>query len=177
MLWAGIVDRLNRKQDLAEILGSPQLLQALTRAPSAVHPSLAATDDALLAALDENVALANHLLELEVRLAHQRSSAQAQLLSTHALERQWRQKQVEMDHALEPFAAPSLYQQLTQSLQEQEMICQAMEESFLEGDGSGLATERETLDWVRKYREAKKLYYLRQERKERWNERRVGGWR
>lgn len=172
-----LADRHNRKQDLADILGDPQLLYALVRAPSAIHPSLAATDDALLAALDENIALSNHLLELESRLANQRSSTQAQLLSTHALERQWRQKQVEMDHALEPFAASSLYQQLTQSLQEQEMICQAMEESFLEGDGSGLATERETLDWVRKYREAKKLYYLRQERKERWNERRVGGWR
>ena len=38
-------------------------------------------------------------------------------------------------------------------------------------------TERETLEWVRRYREAKKLYYLRQERKERWDEGRVGGWR
>ena len=44
------------------------------------------------------------------------------------------------------------------------------------GDG-GVATERETLEWVRRYREARKLFYLRQERKERWNERRVGGWR
>ena len=172
-----ITDLRRRKQDLADILGDPKLLQALTRAPTSAHPSVAPSDEALLAALDGNLALGKHLLELEARLAHQRSSAQAQLLSTHALERQWRQKQAEMDHALQPFAAPALYQQLTQSLQEQEMICQAMEESFLDGDGSGLATERETLDWVRKYREAKKLYYLRQERKERWNERRVGGWR
>jgi hypothetical protein len=82
-----------------------------------------------------------------------------------------------MDDALAPFAPASLYQRLTQGLQEQEMVCHAMEESFLEGDGDGEVTERETLDWVRRYREAKKLYYLRHERKERWNERRVGGWR
>ncbi|KAL8371022.1 hypothetical protein RB595_001056 [Gaeumannomyces hyphopodioides] len=45
------------------------------------------------------------------------------------------------------------------------------------GDNDAPATERETLDWVRQYREARKLLYLRQERKERWDEGRVGGWR
>jgi hypothetical protein len=85
-----------------------------------------------------------------------------------------------MDHALAPFAPASLYQRLGAGLQEQEAVCAALEESFLEGenpDGGALATEREATDWVRRYREAKKLYYLRQERKERWDEGRVGGWR
>lgn len=179
--WLPKVLEDKSKQDLAEILGSQELLNALTHAPSTMHPSLAATEDALLAALDENEGLARHLADLEARLAHQRSSTQAQLLSTHALERQWRQKQAEMDHALSPFAPAALYHRLTQALQEQEMVCLAMEESFLEGGGTAaadaLATERETIEWVRRYREARKLYYLRQERKERWNERRVGGWR
>ncbi|RYO73866.1 hypothetical protein DL766_010624 [Monosporascus sp. MC13-8B] len=174
--WLPRVLEDKSKQDLAEILSSQKLLNALTHAPSTIHPSLAATEEALLNVLDENVALACHLTELESRLSRQRSSTQAQLLSTHALERQWHQKQSEMDHALAPFAPSSLYQRLTQGLQEQEMVCLAMEESFLEGDGA-LATERETLEWVRRYRDARKLYYLRQERKERWNERRVGGWR
>ncbi|KAI1764046.1 hypothetical protein GGR53DRAFT_336991 [Hypoxylon sp. FL1150] len=179
------------KQDLAEILSNPSTLDALTQAPSTIHPSLAATRDALLEALDENVRLAAHLTDLEGRLADRRAAAQAQLLSTHALERQWRQKQAEMDAALAPFAPSALYASLGQSLAEQEAVCRAMEESFLEGgggggaggDGSGrgggehLATERETLDWVRRYREAKKLFYLRHERRERWNEHRVGGWR
>ncbi|KAI0530418.1 hypothetical protein GGR58DRAFT_232420 [Xylaria digitata] len=178
------------KQDLAEILTNPSTLQALTNSPTTMHPSLAQTQDELLAALTENVALAQHLTELETRLAHQRASTQAQLLSAHALDRQWRSKQADMDTALAPFAPTALYARLTQALQEQEMLCAAMEESFLEGEGTqgvstnvgddaggGLATEREALDWVRRYREARRLYYLRQERKERWNERRVGGWR
>lgn len=178
------------KQDLADILSTPSTLQALTVSPTTMHPSLAQTQDALLAALAENIALAQHLKELETRFDHQRASTQAQLLSAHALDRQWRSKQADMDTALAPFSPAALYTRLTQALQEQEMLCAAMEESFLEGEGtqgrgsngdhgvgSGLATERETLDWVRRYREAKRLYYLRQERKERWNERRVGGWR
>lgn len=134
--------------------------------------------DTLKLALAANLEYAAHLLDLEAHLGHQRSSAQAQLLSTHALERQWRAKQAEMDHALAPFAPASLYQHLNQDLVEQEAVCYALEESFLEGHGDGgRATEREAGDWVRKYRDAKKLYYLRQERKERWDEGRVGGWR
>ncbi|KAL2018961.1 hypothetical protein VTK56DRAFT_10255 [Thermocarpiscus australiensis] len=166
------------KQDLADILSDPAALSALTHAPQTIHPSLRASHDALQAALADNMERAAQLLDLEARLARQRSAAQAQLLSTHALERQWRAKQADMDRALAPFAPASLYQRLSQGVQEQEGVCYALEESFLEGGGDGaLATEREVADWVRRYREAKKLYYLRQERKERWDEGRVGGWR
>ncbi|KAL1838660.1 hypothetical protein VTJ49DRAFT_2439 [Mycothermus thermophilus] len=166
------------KQDLADMLSDPSLLSALTHSPQTIHPSLKASHDALQAALTENVDRAAQLLDLEARLAHQRSTTQAQLLSTHALERQWRAKQAEMDRALAQFAPASLYQRLAQGVVEQEAVCQALEESFLEGEGDGaLATERAVSDWARRYREAKKLYYLRKERKERWDEGRVGGWR
>lgn len=82
-----------------------------------------------------------------------------------------------MDHALSPFAPASLYQRLGAGLAEQEGVCGALEESFLDGEGGGEATEREVLEWVRRYREARRGYYLRRERKERWDEGRVGGWR
>lgn len=164
------------KQDLADVLAKPELLAALAHSKATAHPSVAASQQPLQAALAENIALASHLNELEARLTHLRSSTQTQLLSTHALERQWRQKQSDMDRALAPFSPSSLYQRLSQGLQEQEMVCRALEESFLEGDG-GIATEREATEWVKRYRDAKKVYYSRQERKERWDEGRVGGWR
>ena len=169
---------LCRKQDLAEILANPTLLNALAHSPDSIHPSLLASHQALSSALNENIELAGQLTDMEARLAHQRASTQAQLLATHALERQWRQKQSDMDHALAPFSPAALYQQLGQGVQEQSLVCQAMEESFLEGEGEGApATEREVTDWVRRYREAKVQSYLRQERKQRWDEGRVGGWR
>ncbi|KAF4998087.1 hypothetical protein FGRMN_3384 [Fusarium graminum] len=166
------------KQDLAELLANPDLLNALTHSPESIHPSLVASHQALSAALNENIELAGQLTDMEARLSHQRASTQSQLLSTHTLERQWRQKQSEMDHALAPFSPSALYQQLSQGVQEQALVSEAMEESFLEGEGEGVAaTEREVTDWVRRYREAKVQAYLRQERKERWDEGRVGGWR
>ncbi|KAH8592419.1 hypothetical protein B0O99DRAFT_517580 [Bisporella sp. PMI_857] len=164
------------KQDLADVLAKPEVLAALAHSTITAHPSVAASQEPLQSALKENIALASHLNELEARLIHLRASTQAQLLSAHALERQWRQKQSEMDRALAPFSPSSLYQRLSSGVQEQEMVCRALEESFLEGDG-GTATEREAAEWVRRYREAKKVYYSRRERKERWDEGRVGGWR
>ncbi|KAF4967625.1 hypothetical protein FZEAL_10509 [Fusarium zealandicum] len=166
------------KQDLAELLANPALLNALAHSPESIHPSLVTSHQGLSSALNENIDLASQLIDMEARLSHQRASTQAQLLSTHTLERQWRQKQSDMDHALAPFSPAALYQQLGQGVQEQALVCQAMEESFLEGEGEGApATEREVTDWVRRYREAKVQSYLRQERKERWDEGRVGGWR
>ncbi|CAN8099521.1 unnamed protein product [Discula destructiva] len=177
-----------QKQDLAEILSTATLLSALTHAPSTAHPSTLASTDALSTSLAENIDLATHLLDLEQRLAHTRASTQAQLLSTHALERQWRAKQSDMDAALSPFAPASLYQRLGAGLVEQEGVCAALEESFLDGEGGGggggggggeggMASERDVVDWVKRYREARRGYYLRRERKERWDEGRVGGWR
>jgi hypothetical protein len=172
---------LTRKQDLAEILSTPSLLNSLTNSPQTIHPSISASQSALTAALTSNIELARHLLTQETRVAQARAQTQAQLVGAHALEHQWRLKQADMDDKLSPFAPASLYQRLGVGVGEQEAVCAALEESFLEegggGDGAGLASEREVLEWVRRYREAKKLYYLRQERKERWDEGRVGGWR
>jgi len=176
--WLPRVLQDKSKQDLADIATSPELLNALNHAPSTIHPSLSSSHQALQSALAENLELASRLVELESRLAHQRSTTQAQLLSTHALERQWRQKQSDMDHALAPFSPASMYQRLGQGVHEQASVCHVLEESFIEGEGDGAyASERETLDWIKRYRDAKVLYYLRQERKERWDEGRVGGWR
>lgn len=44
-------------------------------------------------------------------------------------------------------------------------------------EGRDMATEREVVDFVKRYREAVKVAYLRRERKARWDEGRVSGWR
>ena len=79
------------------------------------------------------------------------------------------------------FSPPALYQRLSAAVGEQEALCRGLEESFLEGqDATGtdaVASEREVAEFVRRLREGRKIAYLRTERKERWDEGRVGGWR
>ena len=92
-----------------------------------------------------------------------------------------------MDTALEPWSPKALHARLVSGIMEQEGLCRALEESFLEGMGSGeggnvgfgdgKAGEREVADWVKRYREARKTLGLRRERRARFEEGRVGGWR
>ncbi|PHH76356.1 hypothetical protein CDD82_4038 [Ophiocordyceps australis] len=182
-------------QDLAEIVASSSLLRAVTHAPQTAHSSLKSSQAALMQALKANNEQAERLSEQAEALSRARAGTQAQLLATRALERTWRAKQADMDRALGPTSPAALYQRTAAGVVEQAAVCHALEESFLDGGGGGgigaqgenatgnsgagcgVASEREVAEWVRRYREAKVLLYQRQERKERWDAGRVGGWR
>ena len=160
------------------LLADAQLQQSLLRDPNTAHPSLPASTEALKALLTDNIEQTESLRKLEARIKTQREATQSRLLSLRALERQFRAKQAEQDAALRDFSPPALYQKLTASIAEQEALCRGLEESFLEGeDGSGQASDKEVEQFVRRLKEARKAAYLRRERKERWDEGRVGGWR
>jgi hypothetical protein len=167
--------------DLHHVLQTPDLQRAIIHSPETAHPSLPASTAPLQAILAQNVAIAEALKQLEAHLQHQRESTQSRLLSLRALERQWKAKQAEQDAALREFSPPALYQRLSATVGEQEALCRGLEESFLEGDGFGgtdaVASEREVTEFIRRLREGRKVAYLRAERKERWDEGRVGGWR
>lgn len=98
-----------------------------------------------------------------------------------------------MDAALAPWSPKGLYQRLSAAIAEQEAVCRAVEESFLEGDHhhqqqeqqqyilssgpQGKASEKEVADWVRRVRSEAAKLAARREMKARWDEGRVGGWR
>jgi hypothetical protein len=172
---------LERTKDLHHILQTPELQHAIIHNPETTHPSLPASTAPLQTLLAQNVGLAESLKQLEAHVQHQRENAQSRLLSLRALERQWKSKQAEQDEALRDFSPPALYQRLSAAVSEQEALCRGLEESFLEGEGFGggdaVASEREVSEFVRRLREGRKVAYLRAERKERWDEGRVGGWR
>ena len=176
--FTSCADFIHSKQDLEEIFKNSNLLNSLAHAPLTAHPSTLTSSHSVQSALSQNIALAQHVSSFSAQLEQQRTQTSAQLLATHALERQWRQKQSEMDRALSEYSPSSLYQRMGSGVVEQEGICRAMEESFVDGDVvTGKRTEREIQEWVKGYREERKRYYGRREKKERWDEGRVGGWR
>lgn len=165
----------NSTTDLQSLLTNQDLQKSLINSSDTAHPSLPQSASHLNSFLSQNLQLATDLSSLEQSLTAQRNQTQQRLLSLRALERQWQQKQREQDEALKSFSAPALYQALGAAVAEQDSLCRGLEESFLEGQG--VAGEREVTEFVRRLREAKELAYLRRERKERWDEGRVGGWR
>ncbi|KAJ6004222.1 hypothetical protein N7499_000292 [Penicillium canescens] len=161
--------------DLQTLLKDPTLLSAL----SSSHPSYTSRQQALESLIQTNKELATRVLEMQTHLTDLRASTETMLLTHQSLEVSWRKKQAEMDAALAPWSPKALYQRFSASIAEQEAVCRAVEESFLDEDhhDHGRATEKEIADWVRRVRgEAAKLA-ARKEAKARWDEGRVGGWR
>ncbi|RDW76343.1 vacuolar protein sorting family 37 protein [Aspergillus mulundensis] len=159
--------------DLQTILKTPSLISAL----SATHPSHDSHQESLHTLLNYNQDLANHLLDLQSQLTSLRSSTETLLLQHQSLEVSWRKKQSEMDAALAPWSPKALYQRLSAGIAEQEAVCSAVEESFLEGEHHGKASEKEVADWIRRVRAEGAKLAGRREAKSRWDEGRVGGWR
>ncbi|KAE8348756.1 hypothetical protein BDV28DRAFT_78797 [Aspergillus coremiiformis] len=159
--------------DLQNILKDPNLISAL----ASRHPSYAAHQEYLQSLLKYNKDLAGHLLDLQSRVADLRASTETLLLTHQSLEVSWRKKQTEMDMALAPWSPKALYQRLAASIAEQEAVSHAVEESFLEGEHHGRATEKDVADWIRRVRAEGAKLEARREAKARWDEGRVGGWR
>lgn len=161
--------------DLQALLQDQSLQASLLDDPNNTHPAIPASQQALRPLIESNVQLANSLVELESRLAQQREQTQSRLLSLRALEQQHRSKLSETEDALSSFSPMALYQRLSASVQEQDQLVRGIEDSWLEE--GGMASDREVTDFVRRVKDAKKTAFLRRERKERWDEGRVGGWR
>ncbi|KAJ5158994.1 Modifier of rudimentary Modr [Penicillium coprophilum] len=159
--------------DLQTILKDPALISAL----SSQHPSYTARQQYLETLIQSNKDLANRVIEMQNHLTEVRASTETMLITHQSLEVSWRKKQAEMDAALAPWSPKALYQRFSAAITEQEAVCRAVEESFLDEDHHGRVTEKEIADWVRRVRaEASKLA-ARKEAKARWDEGRVGGWR
>lgn len=161
--------------DLQHLLDNQDMQAALLSNSNTTHPAIPAAQQALEPIIENNIALADSVLRLEARLKQQREQTQSRLLALRALEQQHRGKTSEAEDALRMFSPPALYQRLSASVQEQEQLVRGIEESWLEE--GGLATDRETTEFVRRVKENKKLAFLKAERKKRWDEGRVGGWR
>lgn len=173
--WLPEILKDKSTSDLQQILQDRDLQSALLNDPNTTHPAISASQAPLQPLIESNLALADSLLQLEARLNQQREHSQSRLLSLRALEQQHRTKLSETEDALQSFSPMVLYQRLSASVQEQEQLVRGLEESWL--DEGGMASDREIGEFVRRVKENKKTAFLRAERKRRWDEGRVGGWR
>jgi len=173
--WLPEILKEKNTSDLHRLLQDRDLQSALLNDPKTTHPAIPASEEPLQPLIESNLALADSLLQLEAQLNQQREKSQSRLLSLRALEQQHRSKLSETEDALQSFSPMALYQRLSASVQEQEQLVRGLEESWL--DEGGMASDREIGEFVRRVKENKKSAFLRAERKRRWDEGRVGGWR
>ncbi|KXL51636.1 hypothetical protein M433DRAFT_361506 [Acidomyces richmondensis BFW] len=173
--WLPDILKDKSTRDLHDLLHDPTLQTALLDNPSTAPPTLTASYALLTPQIHTNINLASALLALETRVRTQRESTQSRLLALRALEQQHRAKLAETERVVAGWSPMALYQRLAAGVQEQQMLVRGVEESWLEEDG--IAGEREVGEFVKRVKEGRRTAFLRKERKERWDEGRVGGWR
>ena len=161
--------------DLQQVLSDHTLQTALLNDPATSHGAIQQSSANLQPLIEANVSLAASLESLGERLASQRSATQSRLLALRALEQQHRSKIAETEDALRDFSPMALYQKLSASVTEQEQLLRGIEESWI--DEPGEASEREVTDWIKRVKDSTRVAFLRKERKARWDEGRVGGWK
>lgn len=143
--------------------------------PETSHPSVTASQAPLKRLLQSNLELATAVNNLEERLMAQRKYTESHLLALRALEQQHRTKIGDTEHLLQDFSPMALYRRLNAGIQEQDNLLKTTEESYLEQNG--IASEQDISAFLRHVREIKRTAFLRNERRKRWDEGRVGGWR
>lgn len=161
--------------DLHEVLADPAMQAALLSNPETSHPAIAASQSELEPIIQSNIALASAVEALGQRVASQRTATQARLLALRALEQQHRSKISETEDASRNFSPGALYQRLNASSTEQQQLLRGIEQSWT--DEPGQASEREVNEWVRRVKDASRAAFLKKEKKARWDEGRVGGWK
>ncbi|ODV89154.1 hypothetical protein CANCADRAFT_3788 [Tortispora caseinolytica NRRL Y-17796] len=157
------------KEDLQTILDSTFLQDALIYCQ---HPQSKGELDKPAEMLLEEALKRSEALEKKresLEELHRRVTAAA--LEAKTAEDDWQKCEKEMYIALRKCGGSALGQKLSAGVAESERICEGLSASFLESN----AGSDEIIHFIRDYRRERQLFYLRQERKQRWDEERVAG--
>ncbi|KAK9451640.1 uncharacterized protein V1518DRAFT_409132 [Limtongia smithiae] len=160
------------RADLTALLSDDATLTALCQA---THPTYV-THDAAVSALAKQIHDAGiRIAAKQQELATARGKAESELVDARALDGEWRTAEKKMNDALRPYTSASLRAQLASATTEAENISEALAGSFLDTSGNGGTLGPDVGQFVREYRRVRKIFHLRKERLDRWNEERVGG--
>ncbi|KAK9462902.1 uncharacterized protein V1516DRAFT_671440 [Lipomyces oligophaga] len=161
------------QQELASLITDDAVLSAYFTAQHPVSKSHLSTIQSLVSAIDT---VGQRIASAEPALAESRTRAAAALREAQHLDTEWHVKEREMYESLQPFSAPRLRSRLVNATAEAEHVSEALATSFL--DQSNIGGQRDAdaaAQFVREYRQVRRIFHLRKERLERWNEERVGG--
>lgn len=112
---------------------------------------------------------------IRTRVVELKLEVENALIETKELEREWENTELTMYSSLKPYTSTALHSRLQAATGEAEATTESLLSSFLEVVSK--AEGDEVHDFVKEYRNARKLYHLRREHLARWNDGRVGGFR
>ncbi|KAK9246002.1 hypothetical protein V1506DRAFT_559716 [Lipomyces tetrasporus] len=163
------------RQELAALARDDETLTAMFEAAHPASTQHAETISTLTTQVKQTAA---RILDKEQAIADARARAEDELKDAQELDGQWRAVEKRMYDALAPYSAARLRAKLGSATAEAEHVSEALAGSFLDtgaGRGGYASAGVDVGQFVREYRRVRRIYHLRKERVDRWNEERVGG--
>ncbi|KAK9325202.1 hypothetical protein V1517DRAFT_203096 [Lipomyces orientalis] len=163
------------RQELAALARDDETLTAMFEATHPASTQHAETISALTTQVKQTAA---RISEKEQAIADARARAEEELKDAREMDAQWRAVEKRMYDSIAPYSAGRLRAKLGSATAEAEHVSEALAGSFLDtsaGRGGYASAGVDVGQFVREYRRVRRIYHLRKERVDRWNEERVGG--
>ncbi|KAK7205341.1 hypothetical protein BZA70DRAFT_277874 [Myxozyma melibiosi] len=158
--------------DLAQLLEDDAVLTAYFEA---THPASVSHREAVETLAGKIAASGTRINAKEETLSSRRTTVEKQLREAQKQDDVWHAREKEMYAALQPYSSSGLKARLSAATAEAEQVSEALAGSFLDMSGSSSRGGLDAGQFVRDYRQVRKIFHLRKERLERWKEERVGG--
>ncbi|KAK9356208.1 hypothetical protein V1523DRAFT_258480 [Lipomyces doorenjongii] len=163
------------RQELAALIQDEETLTALFET---THPASTQQMEKISALSTQVKEITARILDKEKTIADARARTESELKDAQDMDAKWRQVEKRMYEALAPYSSARLRAKLGSATEEAEHVSEALAGSFLDIGGTARGHASAGVDvgqFVREYRRVRRIYHLRKERLERWNEERVGG--
>ncbi|KAK9373875.1 uncharacterized protein V1513DRAFT_447820 [Lipomyces chichibuensis] len=163
------------RQELAALIQDEETLTALFQT---THPAIAQHLEKISALSTQVKETTSRILDKEKTIADARARTESELKDAQDMDAKWREVEKRMYDALAPYSSARLRVKLGSATEEAEHVSEALAGSFLDIGGASRMHASAGVDvgqFVREYRRVRRIYHLRKERLDRWNEERVGG--
>ncbi|KAF9060727.1 hypothetical protein BDP27DRAFT_1296515 [Rhodocollybia butyracea] len=162
------------RQDLEDLLADPNYFQAVLHS----LPRVKAMHDAQSELGNANESIANNTLALQERLYRLRSETQDAFNEAKSLEARWKEVEKEQRDVYQRFSPQFLLMRLRHSITDQDVASEALATAFIQHQitgssesHSGTATPsgKEIDDFIKEFKEARKVYHKRVMWADRWS--------
>ncbi|KAG5439661.1 hypothetical protein PCK2_000795 [Pneumocystis canis] len=117
-----------------------------------------------------NILFSEELLNQESFLIDLEKQVKHAFNEVKKYEKQWEDLKKKMDILLEPYSKSYLFTQLEDAIKEADDFSNSLQELFLKNK-----EDNDLYGFIKKYKQARKLYYLRSEKKNQWESGKILG--
>ncbi|KAG5438477.1 hypothetical protein PCANB_002581 [Pneumocystis canis] len=155
------------QEELKDILSNSLLLDAIL---NTTHPEILHQRNTLKEAYKTNIRFSEELLNQESFLIDLQKKVEYAFSEVKKYEKQWEDLNKKMEILLKPYSKSYLFIQLEDAIKEADNFSNSLQELFLKNK-----EDNDLHEFIKKYKQVRKLYYLRCKKKDHWESGKILG--